>query len=128
MSTILILEDEAVLLEAISEVISLLGYDVITCRRGSVALEKLRESKGRVVALWVDLWLDDWMNGCDFLRMVADEGLFCGKVVVATGMENVEKDFSECFDVLRWKFADVTVCTKPVTVEEIREALRDVAA
>lgn len=67
--TIMVVEDEHLLLEAITKKLTLSGIEVIPCASGTEAIAHL-DSHGEVPdAIWLDYYLKD-MNGLDFLRLL----------------------------------------------------------
>jgi PAS domain S-box-containing protein len=61
--TILIVEDEAAVCELISDLLSKLGYHVLTARSGPVALELWARHRDRIDLLLTDMVMPDGMTG-----------------------------------------------------------------
>ena len=68
-TVILIVEDEALLLEAISRKISKLGHNSISCSSGHEALKVLKEKTSKPDAIWLDFYLGD-MDGYEFMKEI----------------------------------------------------------
>jgi CheY-like chemotaxis protein len=67
---IMVVEDELLLLDAITKKLKLLDYAVVPCTGGRQALTHLEEhSSAPPDAIWLDYYLKD-MNGMEFLRKV----------------------------------------------------------
>lgn len=67
--TIMVVEDEVLLLEAITKKLHVSHFDVIGCRSGEQALDYLKSVPEMPNAIWLDFYLKD-MNGLDFLKQV----------------------------------------------------------
>lgn len=68
-STVLVIEDEELLLNAIARKIKLSGLSVIPVTSGADALKILDESKDLPDAIWLDYYLRD-MNGFEFMNIL----------------------------------------------------------
>lgn len=66
-STIMVIEDEELLQEAISKKLQLSGLHVISCTSGKDALKKLMNIPTPPNAIWLDYYLKD-MNGLEFMQ------------------------------------------------------------
>lgn len=64
---VMIIEDEEVLLEAISQKLIRSHFRTITCRSATQALEYLRNIKELPDIIWLDYYLED-MNGLEFME------------------------------------------------------------
>lgn len=67
---ILVLEDEALLLQAISKKLELSGIQVVSCTTGVQALDYLSSLPQPPDAIWLDYYLKD-MNGLEFMHKVS---------------------------------------------------------
>ena len=67
--TILVLEDEVLLLRAITLKLNKLGMSVVSCTTGQQALNYLHDLPTPPDAIWLDYYLTD-MNGLEFLQQV----------------------------------------------------------
>ncbi|HXH26408.1 MAG TPA: response regulator [Candidatus Acidoferrum sp.] len=65
--TILVVEDEALLLQAITKKIKLSGMDVVSCASGQQAVDYLNNLDTLPDAIWLDYYLKD-MNGLAFMQ------------------------------------------------------------
>ena len=65
--TIMIVEDETLLLQAITKKIKLLGMDVLSCASGKQAVDYLTSLDVLPDAVWLDYYLKD-MNGLAFMQ------------------------------------------------------------
>ena len=72
---ILVLEDEDLLLQAISKKLKLSGYGVVSCTQGKQALDYLASIEKKPDAIWLDYYLGD-MNGLEFMKFVKDNPLW----------------------------------------------------
>lgn len=65
--TIMVVEDEILLLEAISKKLKLSGMDVVSCSSGKQAVDYLENLDELPDAVWLDYYLKD-MNGLGFMQ------------------------------------------------------------
>lgn len=70
-STILVLEDEELLLTAVTRKLELAGKRVIACASGKQALDTLTESETVPDLIWLDYYLKD-MNGLEFMQKMKE--------------------------------------------------------
>jgi CheY-like chemotaxis protein len=67
--TIMVVEDETLLLQAISKKIKLSNMDVLSCSSGKQALDYLTSLDEMPDAVWLDYYLKD-MNGLAFMQLL----------------------------------------------------------
>jgi two-component system chemotaxis response regulator CheY len=67
--TIMVVEDETLLLQAITKKLKLSGMDVLSCSSGQQALDYLGSIEEIPDAIWLDYYLKD-MNGLAFMQEV----------------------------------------------------------
>src|SRR5471030_2460433 len=67
--TIMVVEDETLLLQAISKKIKLSNIDVISCASGKQAIDYLANLDKLPDAVWLDYYLKD-MNGLAFMQLL----------------------------------------------------------
>lgn len=72
---IMIIEDEELLLEAISKKLKLSNMEAITCASGRQALDYLESLEKKPDAIWLDYYLGD-MDGIDFMEKLRDKKQF----------------------------------------------------
>lgn len=65
--TIMVVEDESLLLQVISKKLKLSGMDVLSCASGQQAIDYLKNLKTLPDAIWLDYYLKD-MNGLHFMN------------------------------------------------------------
>jgi len=65
--TIMVVEDETLLLQAITKKIKLSGMDVLSCASGQQAIDYLHSLDKMPNAIWLDYYLKD-MNGLAFMQ------------------------------------------------------------
>ncbi len=65
--TVMVVEDEALLLQAICLKFTKIGINVISCTTGEQALGYLQDLEKLPDAIWLDYYLTD-MNGLDFIQ------------------------------------------------------------
>lgn len=73
--TILVVEDEALLLQAITQKLQLSGYQVISCSGGSQAINQLQNQSSVPSLIWLDYYLND-MNGLEFMGQIKQNQLW----------------------------------------------------
>ncbi len=89
--TILVVEDEDMLLKAITRKLELAGKKVIPCISGRVALEYLNQSQEIPDAIWLDFYLKD-MNGLEFMyELKKDENRANIPVLVVSNSASTDK-------------------------------------
>lgn len=89
--TILIIEDEELLLNVISKKLRLSGLSPISCVSGKQALDYLSNLKELPDAIWLDYYLRD-MNGLEFIKSIkSNSGLAKIPVIVVSNSANPEK-------------------------------------
>lgn len=74
-STILVVEDEELLLQAITRKLESINMQVITCKSGKQALDILNNLDKLPDAIWLDYYLKD-MNGLEFMSSIKKDGRF----------------------------------------------------
>ncbi len=67
--TIMVVEDETLLLEAISKKLKKSGFDVVSCSGGKQAIDYLENISKIPDAIWLDYYLRD-MNGLAFMQEI----------------------------------------------------------
>jgi CheY-like chemotaxis protein len=70
-TTIMVVEDETLLLQAITKKLKLSGLDVVSCASGQQALDYLESLDELPAAIWLDYYLKD-MNGLAFMQTIKD--------------------------------------------------------
>jgi CheY-like chemotaxis protein len=65
--TVMVIEDETLLLQAISKKLKLSNLDVLSCASGQQALDYLANLDELPDAIWLDFYLKD-MNGLSFMQ------------------------------------------------------------
>lgn len=70
--TIMVVEDEELLLQAITKKLKLSNMDVLSCSSGQQALDYLNNLEELPDAVWLDYYLND-MNGLEFMRMLKEK-------------------------------------------------------
>lgn len=89
--TIMIVEDEALLLQAITKKLKLSNIDVISCASGQQALDYLNNLEEMPDAIWMDYYLKD-MNGLALMQhLKANEKWTNIPVVVVSNSAAPEK-------------------------------------
>jgi CheY-like chemotaxis protein len=66
---ILVVEDDPLLLQAITKKLQSERIDVVSCDTGQKAIEYLKETKKMPQAIWLDYYLSD-MNGITFMKAI----------------------------------------------------------
>jgi CheY-like chemotaxis protein len=69
--TIMVVEDETLLLQAITKKIKLSGVDVLSCASGQQAIDYLGSLEELPDAIWLDYYLKD-MNGLAFMQQLKE--------------------------------------------------------
>ena len=69
--TILVIEDEQMLLEAVQRKLSVNGYEVVSYTNAAKALEYLNQAVKKPDAIWLDYYLED-MNGLEFMQKITE--------------------------------------------------------
>lgn len=69
--TIMVVEDETLLLQAISKKLKLSGMDVLSCASGRQAVDYLSSLDEMPDAVWLDYYLKD-MNGLAFMQALKE--------------------------------------------------------
>jgi two-component system chemotaxis response regulator CheY len=88
---VMIIEDEALLLLAISKKLSLAGIETISCTGGQQALDYLESIPQLPDAIWLDYYLKD-MDGLEFMsKLKANEKWGKIPVVVVSNSANPDK-------------------------------------
>ena len=89
--TIMVVEDEPLLLQAIKKKLELRGLEVLSCTEGNQAIDSLNSSPKLPDAIWLDYLLKD-MNGVIFMeKLKQNEKWATIPVVVVSNSANPEK-------------------------------------
>jgi DNA-binding response OmpR family regulator len=67
--TILVIEDEPLLLEAITKKLKLNNIEVLSCLNGQQGIDYLNNLEGLPDLIWLDYYLKD-MNGLEFMQQL----------------------------------------------------------
>ncbi|MBU0991485.1 MAG: PAS domain S-box protein [Proteobacteria bacterium] len=116
--TILLIEDEDRIVETASEILSLLGYTVITAQNGMTAIQTFKETKDTIDLVILDMILPE-MNGCeiyDHLKAIDPEV----KVLLSTGY-SINGMATEIMN----KGCNAFI-QKPFTIEKLSQKIHDV--
>lgn len=81
-STVMIIEDESLLLDVISKKIKKSGLISITCTSGEKAIEKLKKMTEMPEVIWLDYHLRGGMDGLEFLQEIKANVKWSGIPVV----------------------------------------------
>ncbi|MEN8134548.1 MAG: response regulator [Thermodesulfobacteriota bacterium] len=119
MSTILLVEDEIMILDTTRELLELLDYQVFPAGSGATALEVLAERKGQVDLVLLDLSLPD-MSGQQLLPKLADEYPDL-KIVICSGALPDELEFKNQSQVKG-------ILNKPFELSELRDIVSKVVS
>ncbi len=68
---VMVIEDETLLLQAISKKLHLNNYEVISCTIGKQAVDYLNNLIKLPDVIWLDYYLTD-MNGLDFMKIIKE--------------------------------------------------------
>ena len=112
----LIVDDEADLMEVASELFRSMGYEVITASNGTDALNIL-ERKAPIDILFTDVMMPNGMNGIDLAR-VAAQRYPAMKVILASGytLPSLRAQYD---DIDRFAFM-----SKPYRMSDLAKKLR----
>lgn len=89
--TIMVVEDEDLLLQAITKKIKLTGMDVLSCSSGKQAIDYLENLPELPDAVWLDYYLKD-MNGLAFMQLLKENPKWSGiPVLVVSNSASPEK-------------------------------------
>ena len=67
--TVMVVEDEELLLQAITKKLKFVGIDVVSCLSGKQAIDYLNNLPTLPDAIWLDYYLKD-MNGLEFMQTI----------------------------------------------------------
>lgn len=89
--TVMVIEDEELLLQAITKKLKLSGLDVLSCSSGQQALDYLKSLEALPDVIWVDYYLPD-MNALALMQQIKDNPTWSGiPVVVVSNSASPEK-------------------------------------
>ncbi len=89
--TIMVVEDETLLLQAITKKLKLSELDVISCASGQQAVDYLQNMDELPDAIWLDYYLKD-MNGLAFMQTLKENASWSNiPVVVVSNSASPEK-------------------------------------
>ncbi|MCK4839783.1 MAG: response regulator [Desulfobulbaceae bacterium] len=112
MSTILLVEDEILILDTTRELLKVLNHQVFTAATGAMALEVLAERKGQIDLVLLDLSLPD-MNGYQLIPTLAEKYPEL-KIIICSGALPDELDFKD-LPIVKG------ILNKPFEFRELRE-------
>ena len=88
---VMVIEDEALLLQAISKKLELSGMTPVSCTTGKQALDYLNSLPELPDAIWLDYYLKD-MNGLDFMHELKKNDKWASiPVIVVSNSASEEK-------------------------------------
>lgn len=89
--TVMVVEDEVLLLEAITKKLKLSDMDVLSCSSGQQAVDYLENLDELPDAIWLDYYLKD-MNGLAFMQTIRDNSKWNQiPVIVVSNSASTEK-------------------------------------
>ena len=89
--TILVIEDEVLLLEAISKKLKINNCDVVSCSSGEQALDYLKNLSRKPNAIWLDYYLGD-SNGIELMQKIHENKTWSSiPVLVVSNSASPEK-------------------------------------
>lgn len=120
---VLVVEDEELLLQAISKKLSSQGIEVVTSTSATQAMDYLKNLDGLPDAIWLDYYLPD-MNGLDFVKELKKEEKWSEipVVVVSNSASDEKKNSMLALGV------DKYVLKAQHRLEEIIDVIKDIAA
>lgn len=87
----MVIEDEPLLLEAVTKKLKLEGMEVVSCTSGEQALDYMENSERLPNAIWLDYYLKN-MNGLAFMQKLKENNRFAAiPVIVVSNSANPEK-------------------------------------
>jgi DNA-binding response OmpR family regulator len=87
----MVVEDENLLLQAITKKLKNSNIDVVSCASGEQAFDYLKEMETPPDAIWLDYYLEN-MNGLDFMQRVKENEKWSNiPVVVVSNSTNQKK-------------------------------------
>lgn len=90
-TTVMVVEDEALLLEAATKKLEREGIKVLSCPSGEAALEYVKKLDAAPDAIWLDYYLKD-MNGLAFMQAIKTNPLWAEvPVIVVSNSASPEK-------------------------------------
>lgn len=90
-TTVLVVEDETLLLEAATKKLERSGISVISCASGEEALSQIQKLSSPPDAIWLDYYLKD-MNGLAFMEKVKENKAWADvPVIVVSNSASPEK-------------------------------------
>ena len=89
--TIMVIEDETLLLEAITKKLKISNISVLSCSSGVQAIDYLKEIPKLPDAIWLDYYLKD-TNGLAFMQIIKENSKWANiPVVVVSNSASPEK-------------------------------------
>jgi CheY-like chemotaxis protein len=89
--TIMVVEDETLLLQAITKKLKLSNMDVLSCASGQQAIDYLTSLEEMPAAIWLDYYLKD-MNGLAFMQQLKENPSWANiPVIVVSNSANPDK-------------------------------------
>jgi DNA-binding response OmpR family regulator len=115
--TILLVEDDTAIREALSLVLENEGYKVSVVTNGREALDWLREATALPDLILLDLMMPE-MDGMEFRKVqVMDQRLASIPVIMLTASPGLAKDLSSISE------ETITIVPKPLVIETLVEAI-----
>src|SRR3982074_157377 len=88
---VMVVEDETLLLQAITKKLKLTGLDVVSCSSGQQAIDYLKNLDQLPDAVWLDYYLKD-MNGLAFMQTLKEKSEWSSiPVVVVSNSASPDK-------------------------------------
>ncbi len=89
---VMVVEDEELLLQVITRKLIQLGFEVVACKTGKQGLDYLKNMTSPPDIIWLDYYLEEEMNGLDFMRELRKQpSLSKIPVVVVSNSASEEK-------------------------------------
>ncbi len=115
--TILLVEDDAAVREALAAYLRRLGYRVLGCRHGREALDCWQQERGNVDLLYTDMLMPEGINGLELVEQLRAESPRL-KVVLSSGYS------AELADGAGLEARRMAYLPKPCTPESLANAVR----
>ncbi|MBN1373826.1 response regulator [Candidatus Dojkabacteria bacterium] len=123
--TILIVDDESVILEQYKQMLELADFNVLTAINGNLAFDIMKENKDEIDLVLLDLMMPG-ISGTEVLSVMRKEPKVYGdpKVLVLTNLAS-ERTIKECFELGADGYVIKTEMDMEGIVKEVKRVLEE---
>ena len=120
--SVMVVEDEALLLQAITKKLKATGFEVVSCSTGNQAFDYLQEMDNLPDAIWLDYYLGN-MDGLEFMDKIKTEEKWMKIPVIVVSNSTNQKNVHNMLNLGAKKYLLKANYRLEQIVEEIKKII-----